>query len=185
MRVYNRRKAFAKKSPLLQKNCKVGKIEVQERQVMRGNKNTPHGRGGVCPARDITATAIYRVICRHGYYAARCSQTGNATYRANRTERSRPFPTNLPETPYHHGILQQQNSPPRRGGACPARDITATAIYRVICRHGYYAARCSQPGKSTQRANRTERSRPFPTNLPEIGALPITAHLPVICREGS
>ena len=78
MRVYNRRKAFAKKSPLLQKNCKVGKIEVQERQVMRGNKNTPHGRGGACPARDITVTAIYRVIYRHGYYAARCSQTENA-----------------------------------------------------------------------------------------------------------
>ena len=81
------------------------------------------------------ATVYYNehdgLVCRHGYYAARCSHTDIATQRINCTERSRPFPTNLPEMPYHPGILQQQNSPPRRGGASPARDITAAAIYRV------------------------------------------------------
>ena len=37
------------------------------------------------------------LVCRGGIYAARCSQPINAIYRVNRTERSRPFPTNLPE----------------------------------------------------------------------------------------
>ena len=39
--------------------------------ALRGNKIISRGRGGACPARGITETAIYRVICRHGYYAAR------------------------------------------------------------------------------------------------------------------
>ena len=77
------------------------------------------GRGGECPARDITAAQILRVIRRGGIYAARCSQPGNATYRANRTERIYASPTNPPETPYHHGILQQQNSPPVGAGHAP------------------------------------------------------------------
>ena len=54
MRVYNRRKAFAKKSPLLQKNCKVGKIEVQERQgfPLRGKLAAkPTDEGKNCGAR--------------------------------------------------------------------------------------------------------------------------------------
>ena len=33
----------------------------------------------------------------------------------------------------------------RRGGASPARDITAAAIYRVIRRGGIYAARAAIP----------------------------------------
>ena len=34
-----------------------------------------------------------------------------------------------------------KNSPPGRGGACPARDITITQKSRVACRGGIYAAR--------------------------------------------
>ena len=86
---------------------------------------------GHCPARDPTAIATlrsnrtagwghpvlrgngdlykhYGLVCRGGINAARCSHPDNAAYRANRTERSRPFPTNLPETPNHHGIAWQQ-----------------------------------------------------------------------------
>ena len=42
------------------------------------------------------------------------------------------------------------------------------ALFRVIRRGGIYAARCSRPGKSTCRANRTGRIYASPTNLPEI-----------------
>ena len=66
----------------------------------------------------------------------------------------------------------------RRGGARPARDLIATPNLRVIRRGGIYAARCSQPGNATHRANGTGRIYASPTNLPEIGALPITAYLP-------
>ena len=66
----------------------------------------------------------------------------------------------------------------RRGGARPARDKTAARNLRVIRRGGIYAARCSQPGNATHRANGTGRIYASPTNLPEIGALPITAYLP-------
>ena len=97
----------------------------------QGANKSLRGRGGASPARGFAAMTILRVVRRHGYYAARCSHPGKSTQWVNRTERSRPFPTNLPEMPYHHGILQQQNSSPRRGGASPARDITAAAIYRV------------------------------------------------------
>ena len=65
-----------------------------------------------------------------------------------------------------------------RGGACPARDKTAARNLRVIRRGGIYAARCSQTGNATHRANGTGRIYASPTNLPEIGALPITAYLP-------
>ena len=41
-----------------------------------------------------------------------------------------------------------QNSPPRRGGARPARDFAVITILRVLRRGGIYAARCSRPGKS-------------------------------------
>ena len=66
----------------------------------------------------------------------------------------------------------------RRGGARPARDKTAARNLRVIRRGGIYAARCSQTGNATHRANGTGRIYASPTNLPEIGALPITAYLP-------
>ena len=85
-------------------------------------KKSPPGRGGVCPARGQMVTQKYRVIRRGGIYAARCSRPGNAIYRANRTGRIYASPTNLPEISHHHGIWRQQNSPPRRGGVCPARD---------------------------------------------------------------
>ena len=63
----------------------------------RGNKKSLRGRGGASPARDITETAIYRVICRGGIYAARYSHPGNANQRVNRTGRIYASPTNLPE----------------------------------------------------------------------------------------
>ena len=47
-------------------------------------------------------------------------------------------------------------------------EYTVITTLRVIRRHGYYAARCSHPDITIYRANCTERSRPFPTNLPEM-----------------
>ena len=42
-----------------------------------------------------------------------------------------------------------QNSPPRRGGARPARDRMVYNENKGLgCRGGIYAARCSRPGKS-------------------------------------
>ena len=55
----------------------------------------------------------------------------------------------------------------------------------LVCRGGIYAARCNHPGNAIYRVNGTERSRPFPTNLPEICIFPIISYLPVIRREGS
>ena len=71
------------------------------------------------------------------------------------------------------------------GGVRPARDFAVITILRVLRRGGIYAARCSRPDKSTYRVNGTERSRPFPTNLPEICIFPIITYLPVIRREGA
>ena len=45
----------------------------------QGNKNMLRSRGGACPARDLTAMIILRVICRGGIYAARRSHPGNET----------------------------------------------------------------------------------------------------------
>ena len=73
----------------------------------------------------------------------------------------------------------------RRGGARPARDKTAARNLRVIRRGGIYAARCNHTDIATQRTNGTGRIVASPTNLPEMDALPITAYLPVACREGS
>ena len=42
----------------------------------------------------------------------------------------------------------------------------------LVGRGGIYAARCSCTGKSIYRVNGTERSRPFPTNLPIMGVFP-------------
>ena len=70
-------------------------------------------------------------------------------------------------------------------GYAPPATVYYNEYNGMVCRHGYYAARCSRPDITIYRENRTERSRPFPTNLPEMGALPITAYLPAICREGS
>ena len=114
---------------------------------------------------------------------------GISYYRLDRTERSRPFPTNLPVIPYHHKILRQprnspagwghpalrgnKNTPRGRGGASPARGFAAMTILRVIRRGGIYAARCSRTGNATQRVNCTERSRPFPTNLPKVRNFPV------------
>ena len=61
-----------------------------------------------------------------------------------------------------------KNSPPRRGGACPARGFAAIVILRVLRRHGYYAARRNHPANAAYRANRTGRIYASPTNLPEI-----------------
>ena len=55
-----------------------------------------------------------------------------------------------------------------RGGACPARGLAVVTILRVLRRGGIYAARCSLPGKSTYRGNRTGRNHAFPANLPVI-----------------
>ena len=78
---------------------------------------------------------------------------------------------------------------PRKGavgaGYAPPETVYDNKYNGLVCRGGIYAARCSHTDIATQWANCTERSRPFPTNRPEIGALPITAYLPVICREGS
>ena len=41
------------------------------------------------------------------------------------------------------------------------------------------------PKNAVYRENRTGRIYASPTNLPEIGALPIIAYHPVIRREGS
>ena len=77
------------------------------------------GRGGVCPARNLTAITTLRVICRGGIYAARCNHTANAIYRVNRTGRIYASPTNLPGISYHRKILRQpQNTP--AGYAPPA-----------------------------------------------------------------
>ena len=72
-----------------------------------------------------------------------------------------------------------------RGGACPARDLTAITTLWVTCRGGIYAARCNCPDITNYRVNRTERSRPFPTTCRKQAFSPITAYVPVICREGS
>ena len=62
-------------------------------------------------------------------------------------------------------------------------------LIRRVPRHlpprGKAFAEGSHPVNETQRANRTGRIYASPTNLPEIGTLPITAYLPVIRREGS
>ena len=68
----------------------------------------------------------------------------------------------------------------RWGGASPARDQSSMRKFRVICRGGIYAARRSQPGNATQRANRTGRIYASPTNLLEKPYAKNT--LP--CRDG-
>ena len=72
-----------------------------------------------------------------------------------------------------------------RGGACPARDLTATTTLRVTCRGGIYAARCSHPVNATQRLNCTGRIYASPTTCRKSAFPPIITCLPVICREGS
>ena len=42
------------------------------------------------------------------------------------------------------------------------------AIFRVVCRGGIYAARCSLPGKSTYRGSRTGRNYASPANPPKV-----------------
>ena len=44
--------------------------------------------------------------------------------------------------------------------------------YGLVCRGGIYAARCSRPGKSNYRVNRTGRIYASPTNLPKTGIFP-------------
>ena len=128
--------------------------------------------------------AIFRVVCRGGIYAARYSLPGKSTYRGNRTGRNYAFPTNLPVIRCPRKILQlPQNSPAGwghlalrgnkkslrgRGGACPARGLAVVTILRVLRRGGIYAARCSLPGKSTYRGNRTGRNYAFPANPPKV-----------------
>ena len=48
---------------------------------------------GHAPPATIYCNEYTGLVCRGGIYAARCSRTGNAIYRVNGTERSRPFPT--------------------------------------------------------------------------------------------
>ena len=76
------------------------------------------------------------------------------------------------------------NHHPVGAGQAPPATVCYNEYNGLACRHGYYAARCNHPDITIYRVNRTERSRPFPTNLPGIGALPIIAYLPVIRREG-
>ena len=60
------------------------------------------------------------------------------------------------------GYCNNQKPPPGRGGACPARDKTATTILRVLRRGGIYAARAAIPkmrciGQTAQASN----ARPY------------------------
>ena len=48
-------------------------------------------------------------------------------------------------------------------------------MYRFVRRGGIYAARCNHADIATQRVNRTERSRPFPTNRPKIRNRPVSS----------
>ena len=57
-------------------------------------------------------------------------------------------------------------------GHAPPAIVHYNEQYGLVCRGGIYAARCNRPDITNYRANRTERSRPFPTNLPEICILP-------------
>ena len=114
---------------------------------------------------------------------------GISYYRLDRTERSRPFPTNLPVIPYHHKILRQPRNSPAgwghpalrgnkitlrgRGGASPARGHMAARKSRVIRRGGIYAARDSRPDNAIYRENATGRIYAFPTNLPKVRNFPV------------
>ena len=79
-------------------------------------------RGTVGAGHAPPATVYYNeyngMVCRHGYYAAHCSRTDNAIYRASRTGRIYASPTNLPEM---GGFEVNANS---HGGA--------TKKYRVV-----------------------------------------------------
>ena len=93
-----------------------------------------------------------------------------------------------------HGTVKTVPYKPA-GNAEPSRDCAAIKIHRAVgaghappatvyyneynrlgCRHGYYAARCSQPINATYRANRTGRIYASPTNLPEMGGFAAIAN---------
>ena len=93
--------------------------------ALRGNKNTPRGRGGACPARGFAVISILRVLRRGGIYAARCSRPVNTTYRVNATGRIYASPTNLPEIyifpiiPYLLAVFRLPPTP------CPPQNMCA------------------------------------------------------------
>ena len=64
---------------------------------LRGNKNHCAVGAGHAPPATVYYNEYNGLVCRGGIYAARCCCPDITIYRANRTERSRPFPTNLPE----------------------------------------------------------------------------------------
>ena len=121
------------------------------------------------PARDITSTRKYRVACRGGIYAARAAirtlrhngQTAPlASPFGGSCRRSRLMREKFAAAGYFPLIRRVPRHLPPKGKAFaagwghPARDITSTRKYRVACRGGIYAARCSHPDIATQRANR-------------------------------
>ena len=71
-----------------------------------------------------------------------------------------------------------------RTGRRTARGFAGITILRVLRRGGIYAARCNRPDIMIYWANPTGRIYASPTNLPEIGALPITAYLPLFVGRG-
>ena len=85
----------------------------------------------------------------------------------------------------HPALRGNKNHCAVGAGHCPARDLTAITTLWVTCRGGIYAARRSRPGKSTYRANRTGDTMLAPTTCRKQAFSPITAYVPVICREGS
>ena len=53
---------------------RIGKLRQQHNfsagwghPALRGNKNISRGRGGACPARDLTVITTLRIICRGGH----------------------------------------------------------------------------------------------------------------------
>ena len=93
------------------------------------------------PARDIMGAVIYRVICRGGIYAARCSHTQNAIYRANRTKgfplwgKLSPKVTDEGESTGHFPLIRRASAPPSPKGKafrykkCAARRAAHPIFY--------------------------------------------------------
>ena len=101
--------------------------------ALRGNKRHCAVGAGHCPARGFAAITILRVIRRGGIYAARCSHTGNATYRVNHPKgfplrgKLSPQVTDEGVPAGRFPLIRRARAPPspkggrlsRRGGALP------------------------------------------------------------------
>ena len=67
---------------------------------------------------------------------------------------------------------------PVGAGHAPPATVCYNEYNGLACRGGIYAARAAIPLLPTYRANRTGRIYASPTNLPKMGALPITTCRP-------